>query len=591
MSALQQSARQFCRAYWTEILLIVCIILDVTASIIEYTTNPVEVQGINLAEEKQQVATGIILFVFAYEACVRVYGFRTALLRLPFEIIDLAIVAVSVIVYCLVIRDEVNSDSKSIMTLTRVIRGLRMFKVLKLIIDLIIKRRMMYNKDGFSLDLSFVTPSCLVMSMPAVGSKANFSNPIEEVERFFDTKYPDRYTIFNLCAEPSYGEERFRGRVEHLAVDKNHPPRFSQLVAFVERAALIVDDDPKAVLAIHCSSGRDRTGVMVSAWLLYSTFADSADDAMAWFAAKRVGKRAQAAGGIAHVGQRRYVRYMEAVLRHGGFHTKRLLLTQVVVRTCPRMDAQGGCNLWVAVLEDSREVACSLGGEGGPGPVRMAAGDDKTPLALRALVAGDVRVRVYNRDPATGHDELVCFLCCHTGFVDGPAAVFDKADIDVAATDSKCRVFAAGFALELHFEHVPTKGEATPEHAARSGAALGPFRKLARPSLRVTEAAVRARGRNLTVQQKQALRLDKKVLAGSGRSSLALGGAAGAEQPNDALLCAEGPVVGHDSVCCYRRDDAGATSTKPWNLSNSYGAKIARSLVRRRSRAARRAWA
>ncbi len=44
-------------------------------------------------------------------------------------------------------------------------------------------------------------------------------------------------------------------------------------------------------------------------------------------------------------------------------------------------------------------------------------------------------------------------------------------------------------------------------------------------------------------------------------------------------------------MCCYRRDDAGATSTKPWNLSNSYGAKIARSLVRRRSRAARRAWA
>ena len=229
MSPLQLSAQQFCKGYWTEILLIVCITLDVSSSITEYTNPPTD--GLNLAEEKLQVSTGIILFVFFYEACVRIYGFRSLLLRLPFELIDLAIVFVSVIVYSLVIKDMVSSDSKTIMTLTRIIRGLRMFKVIKLIIEIVTKQRMMYNRDGFALDLSFVTPSCIAMSLPATGSRATFRNPIEEVERFLDTKFPDRYTVFNLCAEPSYGAEHFRDRVEHIPIDKHHPPRLAQVGA------------------------------------------------------------------------------------------------------------------------------------------------------------------------------------------------------------------------------------------------------------------------------------------------------------------------------------------------------------------------
>jgi hypothetical protein len=183
---------------------------------------------------------------------------------------------------------------------------------------------------------------------------------------------------------------------------------------------------------IHCSSGRDRTGVLAAAWLVYSLFASSADDAAAWFAARRVGRRARPAQAIAGAGQRRYVRYVEATARAGGYHTKRVLLTSVGVVTCPRMDDAGGCALWVAVLEEGREVFSSLsdgaaaGGGGGGAPVRMEAGAARADFPAGVLVAGDVRVRVYNRDAGSGRDELCCFVCFHTGFVDGPAALFDK---------------------------------------------------------------------------------------------------------------------------------------------------------------------
>ena len=197
LSAFQLSAQQFCRLYWTEVLLVICIALHVTCSIVDYTnaTNDPESDD---KLEVGQVATGIILFVFLYDSLVRVFGFRSALLRLPFDVIDLSIVFVSVIVYCMVLKDILTSDSKSVVTLTRIIRGLRMFKVIKLIAGIVLKQRMMYNRDGFALDLSFVTSTCIAMSRPAVGSDANFANPIEEVSRFFNTKYPDRYIIFDV---------------------------------------------------------------------------------------------------------------------------------------------------------------------------------------------------------------------------------------------------------------------------------------------------------------------------------------------------------------------------------------------------------
>ena len=64
MSPLQLSAQQFSKGYWTEFLLICCITLDVTSSIVEYLS-PAPDDGPNLPEEKLQVSNGIIRFVRA----------------------------------------------------------------------------------------------------------------------------------------------------------------------------------------------------------------------------------------------------------------------------------------------------------------------------------------------------------------------------------------------------------------------------------------------------------------------------------------------------------------------------------------------
>eukprot|EP00961_Rhodomonas_salina_P265199 3584749-Rhodomonas_salina.1 len=38
-----------------------------------------------------------------------------------------------------------------------------------------------------------------------------------------------------------------------------------------------MDHDPRNVFAVHCKYGTGRTGVMVCAWLMFSTFCDSAE--------------------------------------------------------------------------------------------------------------------------------------------------------------------------------------------------------------------------------------------------------------------------------------------------------------------------
>eukprot|EP00291_Cryptomonas_curvata_P017130 CAMPEP_0172171826 /NCGR_PEP_ID=MMETSP1050-20130122/12107_1 /TAXON_ID=233186 /ORGANISM="Cryptomonas curvata, Strain CCAP979/52" /LENGTH=1269 /DNA_ID=CAMNT_0012843299 /DNA_START=441 /DNA_END=4250 /DNA_ORIENTATION=- len=593
LSPFQLSAQYFCKLYWTEVLLVTCILLDVACTIVDFTNIANDPQS----NEKLQVATGIILFVFLYEACVRVFGFRTALLRLPFDVIDLLIVLVSVIIYCLVLRDLLTSDSKSVLTLTRIIRGLRMFKIIRLIFGMLVKQRMMYHQDGFALDLSYITNACIAMSRPAVGSDANFANPIEEVCRFFNTKYPDRYLIFDLCTEVTYGDESFDGRVERIGIEKHNPPRLSQMVGFVERVGKVLDEDPKTCIAVHCKSGRDRTGVMIAAWLLYSRFSESADDAMKWFVSRRISKRAGIGKGIPMVSQQRYVGYMQQALQKGGYYSNRVVLHNVLVATLPKLSSKGSCNLYISVDEGGREVCNSLQDIG----VKVTHGDHGLGFELDVPVAGDVRISFYNRDPDLKRDELCCFVCFHTGFVAADREVFAKDAVDIAASDTQCKVFGKNFAIAVEFGGATASngGNLTPQagpYAVQRKPSLGKFRRIVRPSQRVIDDAARMRGRDMRVQMSAATRLKRKVFFHSVFKKVGRKGAtdeedadveAGAADVSESLCCAGGPPVSHDAVDLFQHDGDSAglqrVATRAFSpsayIAQSIGARIARSLV------------
>ena len=58
-----------------------------------------------------------------------------------------------------------------------------------------------FQKDGFDLDLTYVTENVIAMSFPSSGSQSMYRNPIGEVARFFKLKHRGKFRIYNLCSK------------------------------------------------------------------------------------------------------------------------------------------------------------------------------------------------------------------------------------------------------------------------------------------------------------------------------------------------------------------------------------------------------
>lgn len=72
--------------------------------------------------------------------------------------------------------------------------------------------RVRYTKDGFDLDLTYITPTFLAMSYPASGVEKAYRNDINEVAKFLNPRHPNVYRVYNL-SERSYDYSKFEGRV------------------------------------------------------------------------------------------------------------------------------------------------------------------------------------------------------------------------------------------------------------------------------------------------------------------------------------------------------------------------------------------
>jgi len=51
------------------------------------------------------------------------------------------------------------------------------------------------------LDLTYITDNVIAMSFPSSGLQRFYRNPKEEVRRFFETKHPGKYKVYNLCSK------------------------------------------------------------------------------------------------------------------------------------------------------------------------------------------------------------------------------------------------------------------------------------------------------------------------------------------------------------------------------------------------------
>ena len=116
------------------------------------------------------------------------------------------------------------------------------------------KRR--YQKDGFDLDLTYITDQCIAMSFPSEGRTAMFRNPMTEVSRFMKTKHPGHYYVWNLCAERGYESHWFEQRCGRLLVDDHNVPKLKELVDWADKVKEYTAESKDNILVVHCKGGK-----------------------------------------------------------------------------------------------------------------------------------------------------------------------------------------------------------------------------------------------------------------------------------------------------------------------------------------------
>jgi len=176
---------------------------------------------------------------------------------------------------------------------------------------------------NFDLDLSYITKEVIAMSVPTEDCIMGlYRNRLKDVVRFFRTKHPDNFRIYNACPEYPYSDTglvKAGGKIVHFQIQDHTPPTMNQFVAFLTDACELYQQLQTAVIAVHCKGGKGRTGSLVCAWLMFFRKL-SPEKALFWFARHRTDEHInnRRLCGVETPSQVRYVHQLHEYLKCSG---------------------------------------------------------------------------------------------------------------------------------------------------------------------------------------------------------------------------------------------------------------------------------
>lgn len=168
-------------------------------------------------------------------------------------------------------------------------------------------------RDGFDLDMAYITPHIIVHGFPAHGIEHLYRNPRYEIRRYLDTHHQDKYKMFNFCCEPGrgYHPDVFHGRVERYPFKDHNTPPLETMAAFANSAKAWLEQDDSHVVNMHCKAGKGRAGLMCCVLLIRTGAAQSAIEAMTLYDQERVTNKR----GLTVTSQRKFVMFYEQLWR------------------------------------------------------------------------------------------------------------------------------------------------------------------------------------------------------------------------------------------------------------------------------------
>ncbi|XP_059935742.1 phosphatidylinositol 3,4,5-trisphosphate 3-phosphatase TPTE2-like [Mesoplodon densirostris] len=320
------------------------------------------------------------------------------------------------------------------------------------------KRR--YKKDGFDLDLTYVTERIIAMSFPSSGKQSFYRNPMKEVVRFLDTKHQNHYRVYNLCSERAYDAKYFHDRVCRYMIDDHSVPSLSEMVAFSKDVKEWMAQDEENITVIHCKGGKGRTGTMVCAYLLASEIFATAEDSLHYFGERRTDKSISSKyQGVENPSQKRFVGYFAMVKNTYKLTlppVKKLTMKTIIIYSIRGVGEGNGNDLKVEIIMQGKPVFfCSASKN-----CRMVhdAETDRVIINLSNCPAlyDEVKVKFLSSCSALPkyYDNCPFFFWFHTSFIQNNRLYLSRSELDNPHKPKAWKIYRPEFAVEVYFDEV-----------------------------------------------------------------------------------------------------------------------------------------
>lgn len=285
-----------------------------------------------------------------------------------------------------------------------------------------------YEGEGFNLDLTYITPRVIAMSLPGEGVHKVYRNSITSVSKFLNEKHRGNYRIFNLSGL-KYSYEKFGGSVKEYPWADHYPPPIELLFYACNDMHQWLCLDVRNVVAVNCKAGKGRTGTLICCYLMYSGRIQNPEDALRYYKNKRF----STGGGVTQPSQIRYVHYFAQVLYRQVKSPSLLQLSRIRVKTAPHM-SNSSCKPIIEIKHAERTVFSSKKSNRDKQSVINDEWENEIihELALinsEIILQGDVHCFLYHWGRLKV--KKICRFSFNTGFIRGDSEiVLNKQELD-----------------------------------------------------------------------------------------------------------------------------------------------------------------
>ena len=291
------------------------------------------------------------------------------------------------------------------------------------------KRTERYTEEGFDLDLTYITERIIAMSFPASGVESVYRNCLRDVAKMLMNKHGENYLVFNL-SERRYDISKLNNQVLDFGWPDHLAPSLDRLCSICKSISSWLDSDSRHVAVVHCVGGKGRTGVVVAAYLHYSSICNTPESALDKFAMQRFFNEKH---GVNQPSQRRYVYYFADLLAGQLIaHNRPVVITRITLQGIPSCDAKGGCKIYFKFYQNLKPLYTT--------PVYEAhhtLGILKIPLSPGLILLGDVLIKCYNKKSVPGKRDCIFRIQFPSYVIETDQLAFDKSELDDAWKDKR----------------------------------------------------------------------------------------------------------------------------------------------------------